>query len=123
MELTGDGLYIGLLILGMFLMMLSRKVRNILLALGTFTIWFSLGLWLFFSTSAPIGFGDTWKEVLGWGFLILAWLPFLWQMDVEIRHEAQGKKWTKYGDPPTEKGPSAYEEYREKLYGRTRKGG
>ena len=77
MTLTGDGLFIGLLILGMFFMIFSNRRRNVLVSLATFIIWFALGLWLFFSTSAPIGFGETWKDVLGWGFLVLAFLPFL----------------------------------------------
>lgn len=122
MTLTGDGLFIGLLILGMFMMLFSNRRRNILVSLATFIVWFSLGMWLFFSDTAPIGFGEVWQDVLGWGFLVLSFLPWLFAMDQEIIHEAQGKKWTRYGTPPEEKGPTAYEAYRDTLYNRTRKG-
>lgn len=121
MSLTGDALFIGLLLLGMFMMLFSQKRRSVLVSLGTFIIWFSLGLWLFFSTAAPIGFDDTWKEILGWGFLVLSFLPFVFAIDQEILHEAQGKKWTQYGQPPVRKGPSGYEQYRDLLYSRTRR--
>jgi len=122
MTVTGDALFIGLLILGMFLMLFSNKRRNMLVSLTTFIVWFGLGMWLFFGDSAPIGFGDTWKEILGWGFLVLSFLPFIFAMDQEIMHEAQGKRWTKYGQEPKQKGPSNYERYRDALYNRTRRG-
>ncbi len=121
MSITGDATFIGLLLLGMFFLLFSNKRRNVLVSLTTFTIWFALGMWLFFSDSAPIGFGETWKDILGWGFLVLSFLPWLFAMDVEIRHEAQGKSWTHYGQPPKEKGPSNYERYRDLLYNRTRR--
>lgn len=122
MTLTGDAVFIGLLILGMFMFLFAGKRRNVLVSLGTFIIWFSLGLWLFFSASAPIGFGETWKDVLGWGFLVLSVMPLVFHMDVEVQHEAAGKRYTKYGAEPREKGPTAYEAYRDRLYHRTRRG-
>lgn len=123
-SITGDALFIGLLIMGMFFMMFANRRQNILVSLVTFMIWFSLGLWLFFSTSAPIGFeeNEVWKDVLGWGFLVLAFLPFLFAMDQQIEHEAHGKKWFKYGTPPEIKGPTNYEKYRDVLWSRTRRG-
>lgn len=119
--MTEDGLFIGLLVLGMFMFMFAQKRRNVLVSLGTFIIWFALGVWLFFSASAPIGFGETWKDVLGWGFLVLSLMPLVFHMDVEIQHEKAGKRYTKYGAEPQEKGPNGYEVYRDKLYGRTRR--
>lgn len=122
MAITGDALFIGLLILAMFMMLFSNKRKHVLVSLVTFIIWFAMGMWLFFSATAPIGFGEEWKDILGWGFLVLSLLPFVFAIDQEIVHEAQGKKWTKYGQPPKEKGPSAYENYRDTLYNRTRRG-
>lgn len=121
MDLTGDAVFIGLLILGMFLMIFSNKRRNVLVSLATFIVWFALGLWLFFSASAPIGFGETWKDVLGWGFLVMSFLPWLFAMDQEIIHEARGRKWVVYGPAPREELPSGYQRYRELLTGRTRR--
>jgi len=121
MSITGDALFIGLILLGCFFMMFSMKRRNILLALVTFVFWFSMGMWLFFSPSAPIGFGEAWQDMLGWGFLVLSFLPWLFQMDVEIKHERKGYSYSTWGQEPVEKGPSEYEEYREKLFNRVRR--
>jgi hypothetical protein len=110
-----------MLLLAMFFTWFSRRVQNILIGLVTFMLWFSLGMWLFFSSSPPLAVGEAWVDVLAWAFVILAFLPLLFQMDVEIKHEEKGKSWTRYGQPPERKGPSAYEEYREKLFARTRR--
>lgn len=122
MTITGDGLFLGLLFLGVVLMVFSAKRPNILLALATFMVWFSLGFWLFFSTSAPIGFGEVWQDILGWCFLVISFLPWVFQMDVEIKHEAEGHSWSTWGKEPKVSEPSEYAAYREKLYARTRKG-
>ena len=122
MSVTGDALFIGLILLGAFFTMFSMRRPNILLALIVFTIWFSMGMWLFFSDSAPIGVGETWKDIFAWCFVMLSFLPWVFQMDVEIKHEKQGKQWTRYGQPPEEKGPTEYEKYREKLFMHTRGG-
>lgn len=119
--MTDDALFIGLLILGMFFMIFSGKRRSLVVALVTFMIWFSIGMWLFFSTAAPIGFGEPWKDILGWAFLVLSLLPWLFQMDTEIRHEAQGRSWSVYGSEPKEKGPSGYDQYKVQLRSRTRR--
>jgi len=120
MGLTGDGLFIGLLMMGSIFMMFSMKRRNILLAFVTFTVWFAMGMWLFFSNQPPIGFGETWKDILGWGFLIIAFLPWIFQIDVEIRHEMKGHSWTTWGEEP-KRTTSEYEHYRDQLFMRTRK--
>jgi hypothetical protein len=121
MNLTGDGLFIGLIILACFFMLVSFRKPNILVALVTFIMWFSLGLWLFLSTQAPVGFGEAWKDILGWGFLVASFLPWVFQMNVEIRNEKNGHSWTSYGEEPREVGPTGYEAYRDLLYNRTRK--
>ncbi len=121
MSITGDAMFIGLLFMGFFFMLLSSKRRNILVAMVTFLVWFSLGLWLFFSPTAPIGFGEVWQDMLGWSFLVLSFLPWLFQMDVEIKHEKDGYSYSSWGGEPRESGPTEYEAYRDKLYNRTRK--
>lgn len=107
--------------LGLGLMVVNFRRRHILLAMASSMMWLVLSMWLFFSANAPIGFDETWKEMLAWVFFILVFVPLLLQMDTEITHEREGKKYTRYGAPPKEEGPSAYEEYRDKLFQRTRR--
>lgn len=120
MVITGDGLLIGLLLLGGTLMLFSMKRRNILLGLVTFLIWFSLGFWLFFSGVAPIGLGETWQSLLSWSFILLAFLPLLVQMDVEVKNEKNGRTWITWGETPKEK-IDKYEAHRQDI--RRRLGG
>jgi Na+/melibiose symporter-like transporter len=121
MTITGDYFLLSMVFLAIFFTWWSDKRKNILVAMVSFMMWFSLGMWLFFSSSPPIALGETWADILGWAFLVLSLLPWLLQMDIEIKHEAQGKRWTKYGQPPKETGPTEYERYRDILFNRTRR--
>jgi len=120
MTIDGNYFFLGMIFLATFFTWFSSRRQSMLISVVTFTIWFSMGMWLFFSSSPPLTVGEPWVDILAWGFVIMAFVPFLLQMDVEIRHEQRGKSWTKYGAPPEEKGPSAYEDYRTKLFNRTR---
>lgn len=120
--MTTDALFIGLLILACFFLMISRKLnRNVLVGLVTFMLWFGLGGWLFLSTDAPLAFdGSFWKDVLGWAFLCISFLPLVFAMDDQISMESNGKRWTVFGQPPPDVTPSGYERYKKDLQNRTR---
>lgn len=114
-------MFIGLIIMAMFFTWFSGRRSNILIAFAAFLLWFSTGMWLFFSTAPPLTLGEPWTDLLAWFFVIMAFVPWLLQMNVEIRHEAEGHSWSSFGKEPERKTPSEYEDYRDKLYNRTRR--
>ena len=103
------------------LMVINFRRRNILLAVAASMVWLALAVWLFLGSSAPIGLDASWKTILAWVFFIMLFVPLLLQMDTEIKMEGpKGKRWSTWGTEPERK-PSAYENYRDQLYGRTRR--
>jgi len=103
------------------LMVINFRRRNILLAVAASMVWLALAVWLFLGSSAPIGLDASWKTILAWVFFIMLFVPLLLQMDTEIKMEGpKGKRWSTWGAEPERK-PSAYENYRDQLYGRTRR--
>jgi len=122
MTISGDYFWIGLVFLAIFFTWYAGRRRHILIALISFTLWMSMAMWLFLSDTPPIdGLSNTWVQILAWGFFSLAWLPWMLQMDIEIQHESQGRRWTDYGLPPREKPPRSYEEYARRLRERLRR--
>jgi len=123
MTITGDVLLFFLGLLALILMGMSS--RNILLAFSSSMIWFSLFLWLFFGSSPPLDVGKGWAQILAWVFLMLAFVPWLLRMDVEIKNEAKGQggqSWRTWGAPPSVgRGQTRAEQYKEELRKRTRR--
>jgi len=101
MTLTGDYFFIGLILLSIFLTWFSSKRPNILLAFCASLSWLSLAVWLFISSSAPIGVNEDWKKLIVWVFFLLGFLPFLFQMDTEIKRGSKGDaSYIEWGDKP-----------------------
>jgi hypothetical protein len=93
MTITGDYLFIGLITLGFCLTLFASKRPSLPLALAAGLIWFSTGIWLWFSSTPIFGFSETWSQMLAFVFVIMTFVPFLLQMNVEVRYEQskQGK--------------------------------
>lgn len=100
MTITGDVFLFFLGLLALVLMGLGR--RNILVTLSSSMIWLSLFIWLFFSSTPPLDMSQNWAQILAFVFLMLTFVPWLMRMNVEIKQEAGGKKWTEWGRPPKE---------------------
>ena len=113
---------IAILAVACFMTWFCHKRRNMLLALGASTLWLGLTMWFFFGGNALLPLGVLANDIIAWFFFIMMWVPLLLQMDVEIKHESSGKSWSKYGQEPSEKGPTAYENYRQILFQKTRRG-
>ncbi|KKN45380.1 hypothetical protein LCGC14_0683660 [marine sediment metagenome] len=111
---------IAILAMACFFTWLCHKRRNILLSMAAAILWLGLSMWFFFGNSPLLPLGTLANDIIAWAFFILMWIPLLFQMDVEIQHEAHGKSYTKYGQEPHEAVTPAYDLYREKLYNRTR---
>jgi len=113
---------IAILAMACFFTWFCHKRREILLALVASILWLGLSMWYFFGGDPLLPLGELANDIIAWAFFMLMFIPMLFQMNVEITHEAQGKRWTKYGQPPEERGPNGYERYRDLLYNRTRRG-
>lgn len=113
---------IALVGLACYLTWLASRRRNILLSMVAGLTWFGLAMWLFFSATPVFDIAEDYAKILMWVFFILTFVPFLFYMDQEIRHEKRGKSWTTFGEPPAEN-ESGYEKYRRELRGRMRRQG
>ena len=113
---------IAILAMACFFTWFCHKRPEILLALVAAILWLGLSMWYFFGGDALLPLGTLANDIIAWAFFILMWVPLLLQMNREIVHEKQGKKYTKYGQEPHEPVTPAYNLYREKLFNRTRKG-
>ena len=93
MTVSGDVLFIGLIILGGFLTMFSSRRPSMPLAICSALVWLALGVWLFLSPTPIFSIGDTWSQMLAFVFILLVFVPFLFQVNTEIRYEQsrQGK--------------------------------
>jgi len=93
MTITGDYLFLGLLILGSFLTYFSSRRPSMPLAICAALVWLALGVWLFLSPTPIFSFTETWAQMLAFVFILMTAIPFLFQMNTEIRYEQskQGK--------------------------------
>ena len=79
------------------------------------------GFWLLLGDVTNLQLSDPWTIMLAWVFIIMTLVPFLAQMDTEIRHEKKGQSWTEYGKKPGTGPPTNYEAYRAELQRRLRR--
>jgi len=105
MTLSGDYLFIGLILLGVFLTWFCTIRRNILLAFSSSLVWFGCAAWLFFGTSV-LGLDETWKQIIVWAFVMMIFVPWLLFADIEVKHQRTTKfgssSWSSYsGDTPS----------------------
>lgn len=113
---------IALIGLACYLTWLASRRRDILLSMVAGLSWFGLGMWLFFSAVPIFDIAEDYAKILAWVFIVLTFIPFIFYMNQEIRHEKRGKSWTTYGQPPSDN-ESGYDKYRRELRGRVRKQG
>lgn len=111
---------ITIIALACFLTWFSGYRKNILLTFSASMAWFALSMWLFFSAEPLLSISEYHSQILAWVFVMLAFIPWLFQMDTEIMNEAGGKKWKSWGSPPSE-AVDRREEYRKRLRGGMRR--
>lgn len=115
MVIDGNYLFIGLLMLALCLTVFAANRPNILLAFCASLIWFSTGMLLWFSSVPLFGLTENWSKVLVWVFGIMSFVPFLLQMDTEIKNDRPGVSWTEWGDKPKAKQIDAGTKYQIEL--------
>ena len=75
-------------------------------------------------TLCTLLFNGVFGVIIAWVFVMLAIVPWLLRMDVEIKNEARGQggqSWRTWGAPPRGKPTSRAEEYRKILRGRRKR--
>jgi len=115
MIIEGNYLFIGLIALAFCLTLFASKRPNILVAFCAALLWFSTGMLLWFSSSPLLGLTENWSKVLVWVFFIMTFVPFLFQMDTEIKNDRPGVSWTEWGDKPKAKQVNSAEQYQTEL--------
>jgi hypothetical protein len=70
---------------------------------------------MWFSTTPIFGLTENWAKMLVWVFALLTFVPFLLQMDTEIKNEVPGASWMEFGDKPKPKKINTSEEYEMRL--------
>lgn len=126
MVITGDYLFVGLVILGGMLTLISLKVSLILFRLGAALAWLTLAI-LLMTNQLATGMAQPWTQALGLVFLVMTVAPLTLQMVTEVRRESGGKTWSKWGEAPKEESLSRsagiqdnwQKQLREKRRGRT----
>jgi hypothetical protein len=115
MVVSGDVLFFSLIILGGFLTLFASKRPNILLAFCASFVWFSIALLMWFSSTPIFGLAENWSKILVWVFAMLTFLPWLFQMDTEIKNDRPGVSWMEWGDKPKTKQINSAEKYESEL--------
>lgn len=117
--MSASFLFLGLIGIAAFLTWFASKRPEILIALAAGLTWLSLGFWLLLGDVTNLQLTDVWTQLLAWVFVVMTFVPVLTQMNVEIRREGKGHSWKTFGKEPKHES-SAYEDYRDKLFLKTR---
>jgi len=119
--MSNEWLFFILVLMGLALTYFHMKEKTLLLAFAPSMIWFSLGMWLFFSSNPPLDIAEGWVKILVYVFFgVLVLIPWVNQMNTEIKRESGGRSWVEWGSKPEEKVNRA-EEYRKNLRKRIRR--
>ncbi len=112
--------FVTFIVLAFAMTVFCHRRQNSLLCAATMILWLGLAMGLFFGASPIFTFGELWVDIIAWFFFIMMWVPLLLQMDTEIQHEKDGRRWKKWDSAPHEEDTPALELYRDKLFNRTR---
>jgi hypothetical protein len=91
-------LFLVLVALAVFLLWFSSKRPELLIRLSATLVWWALGFWVVIGDITNLGLDKSWTQILVWVFFILGLVPLIMSMNTEIRHEANGKQWTEFGE-------------------------
>ena len=114
MTISGDYLFIGLVILAGMLTLIALKANLVLFRIGGALAWLTLGI-LLLTNQLGTGVSQPWTQALGLLFLVMTVAVLTLQMVTDIRHErsvrgspgrpgASTSSWKEWGPNPG-KGP------------------
>lgn len=118
--MSASYLFLGLILIAAFLTWFASRRPEILVAFAAGLTWLALGFWLLLGDVTNLQLTDPWTQMIAWVFVLMTFVPFLTQMNVEIKHEVSGRRWTEFGTKPSTR-VSNYEKYRTELRSRVRR--
>jgi len=107
-------LFIAWVSLAIFLTWFSSRRPELLIKLVAGLTWMALGFWVLLGGITNLDMINSWNQILVWVFFIMAVVPFLAQMNTEIRKEKKGLSYTVWGTPPDES-ETEYQRYSKEL--------
>ena len=90
--MSASFLFLGWILLSGLLTHFALRVNLMLFRLAAALSWVGLGIWLLLSDSTNLQMSDTWTQVLGTVFLVVAIGVLTLQMKADITHEATVRK-------------------------------
>ena len=118
MTVSGDYVFVGLIILAGMVTLLVLKVNLLLFRLGSALSWLVLSI-LLLTNQLSLGISQPWTQVLGLLFLVMTISPLTLQMVTEIKTSKGGMSWSEWGRAPKKKklsrGAEAHESYKSEI--------
>lgn len=93
-------LFLGIIGFGFGMTWLSSRRPEILLRMVAAFIWLGLLFWTLMGGEAFLDIADIWVYLLSFVFLILCFVPFIWQMRTEVIQSKGRYSWKTYEEPP-----------------------
>jgi len=95
MTITGDYLFLGLIILASVLNFTAIRANLLLFRMAAAISWLTLGI-LLWTGALSTSMSDPWTQALGFVFILMTVAPLTLQMVTETKREAKGQFWTEW---------------------------
>ena len=123
--MSASFLFLGLVVLGCFLLWFSSKRPEYLVKLVTTLVWWGLGFWVTLGGVTNLGIGSSWTIFLLFAFFVAGIIPQIMAMNqdnkVELRRQGRGQSWTEWSARPEDEKESGYDKYKRELEASTGK--
>ena len=109
-----DFFFISVLILAGVLTIFSMMRPEILLRMCAALCWLSLAFWTLLSGNLDTT--KSWVVLLEAVFIVMCFVPLVFQINTEIWREHKGRRWLEWGrKPKDDTEPSVYEQHRQRM--------
>lgn len=110
-----DYFFVSMLILAGVLTVFAMMRPEVLLRLCASLTWLALAFWSLLGGALDITKG--WVIILTTVFVVMTFVPLIFQMNTEIIREKRGKSWREWGRRPKHDDyePSPYEQHRQNI--------
>jgi hypothetical protein len=118
-------LFIGLILLGMGLTILSFMKHFLPLAMASAIMWLALGTWLLLGNVTNLSITQSWGQLLAFVFVLMAFVPILWfignmgKTQMSTYDSNTGRTIQMWGKPPKDprtRSQIAYETHRANMH-------
>ena len=115
-------LFLGMILMAGFLTFFSLKRPEMLIRLAASFMWLAMCFWILLGSNTNLDLDDPWTILIGAVFVIMAFVPLVFQMTTEVRREGKGTSWSSFvkrGDEEAKE--TEYERHKRLLQGKRRK--